>query len=434
MWKWELDELDKIIINLRLASRSEKIVEFPKQYLCAIYTNLANTFDEIGRFIEAIRYFNKALAISPSFSEAIGNKGIAFKFYGLSLYDKSHRAIYFNKAYEHLKKALNGNLHSSIRAKFENEVQWFEYNVSEQIFSHKFKLEGYSMGESDDEIEYRRWCLNERLFINPINDLGCYSIANQDVLHMPPLVAKIGEGPYFHGFFNAIKQEYVSARYLFYEGRKSNNPHFCDRNVLLLNTLDYPKYGLGVEKIKISFRMSYSIFDKIAYFLNEYLNIGISKDRVNFRNMWYEEGKRKKGLNAGFEKKENWPLRGLFWLAKDIYSVDKNFHDSIEPESQKINEIRNHLEHKYLKIHDELWSGIPQEKSVNSSLFFDSLSYSVYYDEFENYSLNLLRLTRSALIYLSLAVHAEEKTRFKEREKGITPPMSLGKIEDEWKS
>jgi hypothetical protein len=53
-------------------------------------------------------------------------------------------------------------------------------------------LDGRSMGASKEEIAYRRWCLEKRLFLNPLNDLGTYAIAGRDVLMLPSFVTPIG--------------------------------------------------------------------------------------------------------------------------------------------------------------------------------------------------------------------------------------------------
>jgi LA2681-like HEPN/Phasin protein len=47
-----------------------------------------------------------------------------------------------------------------------------------------------------------------------------------------------------------MKQEFASARWLLYEGITARTTHFSDRQVRLSNTLDYPSYGLAVEKLK----------------------------------------------------------------------------------------------------------------------------------------------------------------------------------------
>src|SRR5262249_34479893 len=41
-------------------------------------------------------------------------------------------------------------------------------------------------------------------------------------------------------------------------------------------------------------------------------------------------------------------------LSKDLYQAEPGFQSAIEPDAQELNEIRNHLEHKYLKVH-EMW-------------------------------------------------------------------------------
>ena len=149
-------------------------------------------------------------------------------------------------------------------------------------------LESHSLGKSKRERFYRRWCLDHRLFLNPLNDLGSLPAAARDELHLPSIVIEPGEGTYYPGFYNQLKQEFVSARYLYYEGVESRSPHFSDRWVALYDTLDYPAYSLAVERVRASLRMAYSLFDKMGYFLNGYLGLGIEPHRVNFRTMWYQ--------------------------------------------------------------------------------------------------------------------------------------------------
>ena len=75
----------------------------------------------------------------------------------------------------------------------------------------------------------------------------------------------IGEPPVLTGFFNQLKQEFVSARWLYFEGIHSESAHFSDRKVLLYNTLDYPAFGLAVEKTKVAFRMAYRCSDDCLF-------------------------------------------------------------------------------------------------------------------------------------------------------------------------
>lgn len=88
------------------------------------------------------------------------------------------------------------------------------------------------------------------MFLNTLNDAFPYSISAHDILHLPNIITKIDEGPRFHGLFNQIKQEYVSARFMIFDAISFQGSHFSDRDVHLVNTLDYPVYGISIEKLK----------------------------------------------------------------------------------------------------------------------------------------------------------------------------------------
>jgi LA2681-like HEPN len=173
----------------------------------------------------------------------------------------------------------------------------------------------------------------------------------------------------------------------------------------------------------MAFRMAYSILDKIAYFLNHYLALGIPEKRISFRTIWRE--KDNGPVRDRFAKSENWPLRGLFWLSKDLF--EENMRDSTEPEARAVAELRNHLEHKYVKVHEMLLPPM----SVGDP-FHDTLAYTITRSDLERRTLRLMQLARSALIYLSLGMHREERQRAKGK-KGLTATMSLDPLRDEWK-
>jgi LA2681-like HEPN len=94
-------------------------------------------------------------------------------------------------------------------------------------------LGGYELGTSEEERAYRLWCLNNTLFLNPLNDLGPLIFAARDILHLLPFVTPIDEPPALLGLFNQIKQEFVMAHRLYYDGIRSDSVHFADRDVLL---------------------------------------------------------------------------------------------------------------------------------------------------------------------------------------------------------
>jgi hypothetical protein len=226
----------------------------------------------------------------------------------------------------------------------------------------------------------------------------------------------------------------IKLRLLFYEGLTNKKPHYSDRDVLLYNTLDYPSYSLAAEKMKLAYRSAYSILDKIAYFLNHYLQLGIPARDVYFRKLWYEKCDKNLKLRSKFKESKNLALRGLFWLSKDLYEKSTGFRDSIEPEAKDLAEIRNHIEHKYFKLHEKEWRGPLKKANEFEKSLADTLAYSLYRDDFERKTLKLLKLARAALIYLSISIHIEEQYGAKKRDpRQISIPAYLGKWEDRWK-
>jgi len=269
--------------------------------------------------------------------------------------------------------------------------------------------------------------LERNLFLNPLNDIGANSIAANDILVLPSHRVE-GTGITYRAFFNQLKQEYVYARWCMFEGSSVESINFADREVALEFNADYAQYSVGLEQIKTAFRCAYSILDKVAYFVNAYWNVGMSEKQVNFRKVWHED-KKGQSVPVGhvrqvFEKSKNLPLRGLFWLSEDIF--DKNLQDVADPIAKELDTLRNHLEHKHAKI---VMDGLPKF-STDPPMFNDHLAYLVSREELYARSEHMVRMSRSALIYLSLAMHVEER---RTRASGLVIPFDLGMYSDELK-
>lgn len=435
-YTWEYEEVEKEIVHLRSALMKIEEPALPSLAKCQILTNLGNNLSYVGRFVEAIDYWNKALQINPSFGMALGNKGFGLCFYARALYDDGHARMLTRYSYVYLKLGVESkDTHQSAKKAFKKEMQWIESVFPKDVLEQKIIQAEYPLGDTEEEVRYRKWCLKHSLFLNPLNDLSDFSLAAQDIFNLPSITTGVDEGPYYFGFFNQMKQEYVSARYMYYEAIHADEPHFADKDVYLYNTMDYPIYSLASEKMKMAFRTMYSLFDKISYFMNDYWGLGIDESRVNFRTLWYHRRKKNNGLREEFQNRANWPLRGLFWLSKDLYENNPDFRDVIEPEARGISNLRNHIEHKYLKLHDQVpYSTVGEEHNRNDP-FHDKLAYSISYDDVKEKTFKLMKLVRAAMIYLSLAVHQEEREKEKQRKNndGLIMPMYLDRYDDEWK-
>lgn len=215
IWNWEQSDLEEQIINLRLALNEKGFSKLIKERRCQIYTNLGNHYSHIGRFVEAIDYWERSLKSIPNYAMGAGNIGLGYYYYANYLYDNGHKLIFLKHAHKNLKNISKSEVEREAFKCFSSVSKNIETGIVD-FLDHECDLESFSLGLTDEEITYRKWCLNNRLFINPLNDLGAYPIAARDVLTTPAIITGISEGPIYQGMFNQIKQEYTSARYLFF--------------------------------------------------------------------------------------------------------------------------------------------------------------------------------------------------------------------------
>ncbi|MBB4843164.1 tetratricopeptide (TPR) repeat protein [Paucibacter oligotrophus] len=411
-WAWDQEPLQQQLLLLRRALNRVTFEDLPSHVQCQILTNLGNQLSFVGRFIEARELWSRAVTTLPKFWMARFNRGNGLMAYARCLYDDGHRCALALSAHTDMTDAitdLDSHPHYGdprLRRNFVAVASQIAEHVDLASFAAGYDAEGSSLGDDAGEQAYRKWCLDHCLFLNPLNDTGPHSIAARDVMQLPTFATALDEKPVVLGLFNQLKQEFVSARWLYFEGITTQGMHFSDRDVALYNTLDYPALGLAAEKVKVTFRMSYSLFDKIAFFLNHYLKLGIPVTQVSFRHIWRD--KKTGVLRPAFENTENLAFRGLYWLSKDFF--DPDLKDTTEPEARACHDLRNHLEHKYLKLHLMMQ---PELASTSEpfDLFKDDLAHSLTVAELEQRTLRMLKLARSALIYLLLGMNQEERRR-----------------------
>lgn len=413
-WAWEHPEREQQVLALSRAAVHPGFVELDIVRCCQILTNRANQLDTMGRFIDAVEGWDGALGIIPRFAMAQANRGYGLKHYGGLLDDDRQRAIFLLHAHDGLVAAnAPGAVYDSIYPdellqQIANAAKSYSAAGDLERIRALQDLDGAALGRTKAERAYRRWCLDRRLFLNPLNDLGPHSAASTDDLVLPPILESFSDRPDGFmpppviGFFNQIKQEYVSARFMLYEGLLDTRLHFSDRDVQLFDTLDYPMHSLATERVRTAFRIAYSLLDKVAFLIDHHWKLGKMPERINFKNVWMVEGKPR--LLDRFKAYENWPLRGLYWLSKELF--DEDLKHSTGPDARELHDIRNALEHKYLQVHEgwawNLMMNGPTSKGLGLSIDSDLL---------EAKALRILKMSRSALIQLALAIGVEQRAK-----------------------
>ena len=425
IWNWEQPDSIKSILLLRQTINEPTFNVINPIITCQIRTNLANQLSALGRPIAANAEWLKVLETDPRFAKALAARAQALKFYAGLIYDHNHSLILLASARDQFDKALDKNAiwESGDRDDFapglmEERKQLSEFLVHNN-YNEEYDLDQWSLGNSKRERSYRQWCLQERLFLNPLNEAYTVSVADRDVLHLPNHTYSLDESPRFPLYYNLMKQEYVSARYRLYRATYENDPEFIMRDVLMLDCGEGQELGHFTEDLRSAFRSSYAIFDKIGLFLNDYLNLGIEARKVNFRRIWYEKPNREdSGIRSDLQERHNLPLRGLYYLSKDLF--DERFKDVSEPHASNLARLRQQVEHRFLSF---LHYG--ENESTETHQFITT-------DDFRDSALHLLKLAREALIYVSLAMHVEENSQHGSSDKDdgkIVPPLVPRRID-----
>lgn len=422
---------------LELLNDSELSKEEFKPYVIGLklqlYTNYANAMEDCGRKSAAMKFYRKVLEIDPEFGMAEGNIGCALQHYSTLVHDSGHIAYLHHFAYNYLKSSLNNeNVHEAARKYFERCVNLYTDEIRKTFLENKLQIPEYSLGGEEEE-PYRRWCLHNHLFLNPLNDLphelSCFAT---DSLQLPDMITPVEqiEPPRYFGMFNQLKQEYVYARYLCYEAfYECEEPHFADKETHLINLYDYPQYSIRIEGLKTAFRQLYSLFDKVAFFINDYWDIGIHERDINYRTIWlssYGVGKKHYEYKNRLMPDRNIALKSMFWIYNEFY---KRFGDADTPYAKNIQVLRNALEHKFVKVHNRiLYNGKQGETEIGIDSF-----YHITEDSLLQYTLDLLEIVREWLIDLTMAIHIEEMKHRDSKEVEKRFPMFLMEFDDEWK-
>lgn len=391
-----------------------------------IYTNYAIALGRKGRIIPAMEYYNKALLIHADFGMALGNLGVAYQYYANLDYDYEDRIHYLHHfAYQYLNKAIKDDEIFREAKDFFSKHLSYDPEYVKQVLSKPLKISEIPC-DNPLEKEYRKWALENRLFISTLNDFPIFEFCfAMDDIQFPNMISHMNKLPEVKGMigmYNQLKQEYAYARYTYYQAVSGEREtHFADKDTFLTHESDYPQYSMRVEQVKAAFRILYSLLDKSAFLINKYFDLGIKPSDVSFRSIWLSEIKGYTYKNT-LNRSENVCIRGLYWLHKDFLE-----NNSPNPNAIKISKVRNALEHRYIKVYNDSFTSKPNGE-------IDSLAEYISISELYNITLELLKEVREVLIYLPLAIHMEVKIENAKLDNGYVPAIDLLPYDDAWKT
>jgi hypothetical protein len=363
------------------------------------YTNIGNSMRNIGRYIAAIDNYNNALLIQNSFAMASLNLSTTLFSYA-QLQIKTHEQQYYHHAcyyYYKLTKMNKINLEEQkYLASLEEMINKFSKDYIEGYLSKELILPIFEV-ENQDEADYRNHILLCRLFLEPCLDIrgdNCFAV---DSLNLPLQNDSSSNGE-FIGLFNQIKQEYNAARYLWYHLTVLNDPlleelkeHFSDKELDIIPLNDTADYSLRENLLRTAFKTAYSVFDRVAYFMNEYFSIGLIGRNVSFKNIWKESAPNPIMKAYG----HNSLVIAMYWLQKDFYEDSQT--NVTSPNAEPIFQMRNDMEHNCLRT---------VKVVPHNSNHYSFTKFTTEY-QIENNTYKLLKLLREMIIYVCLAINLE---------------------------
>jgi len=402
--KYEL--LMKATLNFRIAL---KLYEYEKDTVNDIeqklidhlamkcHVNLGNIMRTVGRYIFAIDSYNNTLLIDNGFAMASLNLSFTLLSYSGLQIKKYEQQYYHHAAYNYYKHTIKYKVNledASYIDGLKKKIGVFHPEYIENFLQKELNLPDYGVS-TQEEIDYRIHLQICNLFLDACGEIlrePCFAV---DSVILPESKL-VGEKAEFYGLFNQIKAEYIHGRYLWYATTVEilETPKYVEKENDFASIKDDSVFTVNDTLLRAAYRILYSVFDKIGYFVNHYFNVGLEGRRISFKNIWRSDVPRPIKFptsNAG--------LCALYWLQKDLY--DEKEMDTTSPFSVKLAEMRNDMEHNALISVNSLSKANPSAQ-ITKYVMDGQIEQNVY---------KIMKLLREAIIYLSIAVNEDVKSK-----------------------
>lgn len=372
-----------------------------------IQTNIANSLSHFCRAIEAIELYTFEYDQDKKYDAyfvAPFSKAKTLTWLAPILNDPSHSDYYYYEAYQIYKKLIK-NAHKITYSELKDELVNSSHikNIIDLGDKNASKLKTFKQLSANNrfrskkEFLYRKWCADNCLFLNPMNDLTKELFVTHDILQFPDyMVDNIEEGPYFPSAFSDIKNKYCKARYLFYSGLFESYPKWLEQGLYLTDTLDYVDFSTGTEMLKIAQKQCFSVLDSLTKLLVKYFKIKSQKNTY-FKPDWFVKN---------LSNIDNCFIDALFYLSCDLSNF-KQANNNIEiiPHADYLKDFRNNYEHNWVRIAAE--KRYPLRNQINDYATIKTR------EDLEKDVLKSFKIARSAMLYFTFAVSDNERKNCK---------------------
>jgi len=328
---------------------------------CRAYLCIANAYDHLGRFCEAQQYYTLAARDENNIADVEINQGYSYaNMHAFWMEEEPwivRKAQQLMRKYEMQYKNVAPELMSTVCS-----LVAPSFNVPQVVFS-----------KVEDGI-YEQWVNENYLRVNRFCDVEQFSqLSMSDNVKLPYVSDTEDRKNLLESSFEEIKKSFVGTRKIVFQTVVGDGE-------------------VNTELLKMSYKNLYSIFDKIAVFLQAYLKLPIEVYKADFAKIWYDN---KNNIRPEFlTRTENLSLLALYNVNLDVYG-SKKFGYVIDEQTKDLQRIRNFIEHKIVRIAD-------------GTMKYDDYQLTISKHELAINTIRLAQLVRCAIIYLcNFVMHAE---------------------------
>lgn len=328
---------------------------------CRAYLCIANAYDHIGRFCEAQQYYKLAAMNDENVAAVEINQGYSYA---------NMHAFYTEEEPWIVRRG------QSLIRKHEKEFKKVAPDLMSMVCGWvvpSFDVPQIDFSKLENE-DYERWVNENYLRINRFCDVEQFSqLSLSDNVKLPYVMDTKERHGLFESSFEEMKRTFMETRKIVFSTMMGQD-------------------AVNIELLKMSYKNLYSIFDKIAVFLQAYLRLPIEVYQADFAKIWYDK---KNNIRQEFlARTNNISLLALYNVNLDVYG-SKRFDYVIDEQTKDLQRIRNFIEHKIVRICD-------------GPMFNDDYQLTISKRELTINTVRLAQLVRCAIIYLcNFVLHAE---------------------------
>ena len=389
--------------DLRLAKRlyRESLKELlpPKgEFASQVCVNYGNCLSSLGRFAEAIEYYQAGLVADPKNGMAAGILGIELEHVTRITGQYTHE--YLAQAHEMLTRALGESMHLKFGSQQAiHSFQEHRENLTRFLQAHKEPISvpepTRPVGKSKAKKEYVQFCIDNGLFLNAWVGDPLLSPGITDEISYGPIVTPLDDNhlvPELLRILNEIKEAFATARYLFFLSQRKNSLlDDVSGMTLYFDNLDYDVNGIYTGLCKTAYIRAFDILDKVARIINVYFSIGKRKDY--FWTLFAEKQSHGEEHAEWFAARPAIAASGNYSLFA-LADICIDYFEREQVDLTTIDTRRNKITHDYLAV-----------RLFHSKNETDEV---VDLDNFAQQTRNVLLLAKLAVLYAVSAVNLAE--------------------------